>query len=57
VHSWKEKLERAQALADENEAIAMEARQVQYSLTFKLCEILYCFSCPKYYFVTSTSGS
>lgn len=46
-HIWKEKLERAQALADENEAIAMEARQVQSSLTLKLCEILDCFSCPK----------
>ena len=43
VHNWKGKLERAQALADENEAIAMEAQQVQASLTIKLREIFDCF--------------
>ncbi|XP_023879431.2 kinesin-like protein KIN-12D [Quercus suber] len=31
VHNWKGKLERAQALADENEAIAMEAQQIAES--------------------------
>ena len=39
VHSLKGELERAQALADENEAIATEAQQVQASLIIKHCEI------------------
>lgn len=42
VHVLKEKLDMAQALAEENEAIATEARQVFYEQEFNLHVLLYC---------------